>query len=164
MGGYADNSGIYYTGGEPRPGLANRTLTGAPQRTRILGLQLYRYKAKGFLHWAYNYYYGRMSAGCSHPAFDPCFYKNIPGVSYLVYPDADSSPLCSLRGKQMLAAMNDHRALCLLESFIGREATLALCEEHLGCPITVTTCFESGDASLALREAINKRIETEINK
>ncbi len=162
--GRCDNLMLYYTGGEPRPGLANRTLTSAPARTRVLGLQLYRYKAKGFLHWAFNNYYGRMSAGIFHPAHDPCFYKNIPGVTYLVYPDTDGAPLPSLREKQMLAAINDYRALRLLEGLIGREETLALCEEKLGCSITVTAVPTSGEHALAIREAINQRIEKEIKK
>lgn len=149
---------LYYTGGEPRPDLTNRILTVAPARTRALGLHIYRYKAKGFLHWAFNNYYGRMSAGIFHPAFDPCFYKNIPGVTYLVYPDTDGSPLPSLREKQILAAMSDYRALRLCESLIGREKTLAICEERLGCPISVTA-VPDGEISLSIREAINQRIE-----
>ena len=162
--GRCDSLMLYYTGGEVRPGIANRILTSAPQKTRALGLHLFRYKAKGFLHWAYNYYYGRMSSGCFHPAFDPCFYKNIPGVTYLVYPDTDGSPLPSLREKQMLAAMNDYRALRLLESLSSYEETLSLCEKFLGTKISVTTIPESGEIALALREAINARIEERISK
>ena len=29
--------------------------------TRVIGVQLYRYQALGFLHWAYNFYYDRLS-------------------------------------------------------------------------------------------------------
>ena len=70
----------------------------------------------------------------------------------------------SLREKQMLAAMNDYRALRLLESLTSYEEALSLCEKFLGTKISVTTIPESGEAALALREAINKRIEMEINK
>ncbi len=153
-----DSLMLYYTGGESRPGLTNRLLTSAPRRTRALGYILYRYDAKGFLHWGYNFYYGRLSNGCFHPAQDPCFYKNYPGVTYLVYPDTDGAPLPSLREKQMLAAMNDYRALRLLESLIGREKTLALCEKMLGEEITVTAIAKSDEIHLALRDAINGEI------
>ena len=160
--GKCDNMMLYYTGGEQTPCLINRLLSSAPQRTRALGYVLYNYKAKGFLHWAYNNYYGRLSSGIFHPAFDPCFYKNIPGVTYLVYPDTDGSPLPSLREKQILAATLDHRALCLLESLIGREETLAICEKALGMKISVTAVPTDGEKLMAMREAINKRIEKEL--
>ena len=157
--GRCDNMMLYYTGGEGTPGLVNRTLTSAPQRTRALGYVLYRYDAKGFLNWGYNYYYGRLSSGCHHPATDPCFYKSIPACSYLVYPDTDGSPLPSLREKQMLAAMSDYRALRLLESLIGREETMALCKKMLGERIDPTTVCKTGNEHLAFRAAVNERIE-----
>ncbi len=156
--GRCDNMMLYYTGGESQPGMSNRLLTSAPQKTRILGLHIFRYRAKGFLHWAYNYNYGRMSTGLFNPAIDPCFYKNIPGVTYLVYPNADGTPMPSLREKQMCEAMNDYRALCLLESWIGHEAVLRICEEVLGQKIDYLTIPDSGDAMLALRERINLEI------
>ncbi len=157
--GRCDNMMLYYTGGEPMPGLPNRTLMSSPARTRALGFILYRYNAKGFLHWAYNYYYGRLSNGIFHPMSDPCFYKNIPAVSYLVYPDIDGSPLPSLREKQMLFAINDHRALRLLEARLGREKTLALCEQTIGTPIRMTTVCKTGAAHMALRNRVNSEIE-----
>ena len=162
--GRCDSFMMYYTGGEVMPGLVNRLLSSAPQRTRALGYVLFHYNAKGFLHWAYNNYYGRLSNGIFHPAQDPCFYKNIPGVTYLVYPDTDGSPLPSLREKQILAAVTDHRALRLCESLIGREETLAICEEMLGMKISVTAVPKNGDAVLAMRETINQRIEEALEK
>lgn len=162
--GRCDTMMLYYTGGETTPGLINRLLSSSPQRTRALGYVLYNYNAKGFLHWAYNNYYGRLSNGLFHPAFDPCFYKNIPGVTYLVYPDTDGSPLPSLREKQILAAVNDHRAMCLLESLTSREEVISLAEEALGMKITVTAVPKNGDALLSMREAINRRIEKAIQK
>lgn len=162
--GRCDNMMLYYTGGEATPGLINRLLSSAPQRVRALGYVLYNYNAKGFLHWAYNNYYGRLSNGIFHPAFDPCFYKNIPGVTYIVYPDTDGSPLPSLREKQILAATVDYRALRLCESLIGREETLGICEAILGEKITVTLVPADGDTMLRLREAINQRIEKYISR
>ena len=155
---------LYYTGGEKQPGLTNRLLTSAPWKTRILGLQLYRYRARGFLHWAYNNYYGRMSLGLFDPAIDPCFYKNIPGVTYLVYPGGADDLMPSLREKQMCEAVNDYRALRLLESLIGREATLALCERVFGKPIDFLTLPESGEQMRLWREAINEEIENNLHR
>ena len=50
---------VYYTGGEMD--ITNRKITNTAASTRVLGILMYRYKALGFLHWAYNFYYDRMS-------------------------------------------------------------------------------------------------------
>ncbi|MBQ8849995.1 MAG: DUF4091 domain-containing protein [Clostridia bacterium] len=156
--GRCDNFMLYYTGGEKPPHLSNRLLTSSPQKTRILGVQLYRYRARGFLHWGYNYTYGRMSRGIFNPATDPCFYKNIPAVTYLIYGNADKEPLHSLRELQMRDAMNDLRALRLCESYVGRDAVLGICEEVLGEKIGITTLPADGGTLLILRERINMEI------
>ena len=160
--GRCDALMLYYTGG-PTEQLSNRLLSNAPWRTRILGLHLYRYRAKGFLHWGYNYYYGRMSHGLFDPTSNPCGYRNLPGASYLVYPGPDRKPLPSLREKLMMDALSDCRALRLLETLIGREATLALCAEVLGEAITIRTLPTSAEQMLALRERINQAIEQAVS-
>ncbi len=157
--GKAENMMLYYTGGERQVGLSNRLLTSSPQKTRILGLQLYRYRARGFLHWGYNYTYGRMSAGLFDPAKDPCFYKNVPAVTYLVYSDTDKGPMPSLREMNMRDAMNDYRALKLCESLIGREETLGICEKVLGEKIGITTLPRDGEQMIELRRRINEKIK-----
>jgi hypothetical protein len=154
--GKCDHMMLYYTGGEQQPGLSNRLLTNAPSRTRVLGLHLYRYNAEGFLHWGYNYTYGRLSQGLFDPASDPCFYKNIPGVTYLVYGGRAAEPMPSLREQHMREAINDYRALRLLESRIGREATLRLCSETLGEPINVFTLPKNDTVLLTLRDRIHR--------
>ena len=85
-------------------------------------------------------------------------------MTYVVYPDTDGAPLPSLREKQMLAATLDYRALRLLEGLVGREETLALCENILGEKISVTAVPKDGDTLLTLREAVNKRIEHALQK
>ncbi len=149
---------LYYTGGEKQPGMSNRLLTNAPSRTRVLGLHLYRYRARGFLHWGYNYTYGRLSQGLFDPATDPCFYKNIPGVTYLVYADRRGNPMPSLRERQMCEAINDYRALKLLESFIGYDAVMQLCTEVMGEPIGFLTLPHHPDTLITLRDRVNRAI------
>lgn len=46
----------YYCVGQHRD-VTNTFIAMPSSRTRILGLQLYQYKLKGFLQWAYNFYY-----------------------------------------------------------------------------------------------------------
>ena len=157
--GRCENFMLYYTGGHLDEGLSNRILTSSPQKTRMLGLQLYKYRAKGFLHWGYNYYYGRMCHGIFDPMCDPCGYRNMPAVSYLVYPLFDRSVAPSIREIQMRDAMSDYAALLRLESLIGYDATVRFCTDFFGEEITVFTCPDSGEQMLAFREALNREIE-----
>ncbi len=158
--GRCESMMLYYTGGEKQPGMSNRLLTNAPRRTRILGVHLYRYRALGFLHWGYNYTYGRLSHGLFDPAVDPCFYKNLPGVTYLVYNARNGDPMPSLRECHMREAINDHRALTLLESRIGRDAVLRICEEALDVPTVNFLTLPRTDAHLlTLRDRVNQEIK-----
>lgn len=148
---------IYYTGGDECT--ANRKISNTAAATRVLGIHMYKYNAKGFLHWAYNYYYDRMSFGFSNPHANVNAYKFLPGISYLCYPineKGTATVVPSIREKLMAEAMDDLRALKLLESKIGREKTLALCEEKLG-NINAYTIPE-GEALRELREIINAKI------
>ena len=120
---------------------------------------MYRYNAIGFLHWAYNFYYDRLSAGCCDPKSAPNFYKMSPGPSVLCYPVLARRNYVapSIREKLMAEAFDDLRALKLLESKIGREATLALCEAKLGEITPYLT--PGGEVLRELREEINAKIE-----
>ena len=152
------NIAVYYTGGET--GTSNRKICNTSATTRVLGLILYKYKAKGFLHWAYNFYYDISSRGFSDPKINPCAYRLHPGLTFLAYPinqKGVSTVYPSIREELMREAMDDLRALKLLESKIGREKTLAICEEKLGT-ITAYTLPE-GEALRELREIINASIE-----
>ena len=157
--GKCDSFMLYYTGGKPNEHLSNRLLTSSPQKTRILGVQLYKYRAKGFLHWGYNYYYGRMCHWVFDPAQNPYAYRNLPAVSYLVYPLFDRTVAPSIREMQMRDAISDYRALKRLESLIGYEKTVAFCEAFFGETISVFTLPKSGDSMHAFREALNQEIE-----
>lgn len=152
---------VYYTGGPHHKLATNRLITNTAARTRVLGLQMYRYKALGFLHWGYNYYYDRLTNGTFDPASNPCGYKQYPGAAHLVYPvhgDVDCHVAPSVREKHMAEGMDDLRALTLLETLIGRESTLSLCEKILGAPIDHKLIPEE-DQMLQLRERINKEIK-----
>ena len=52
-----------YTGEMVETEITNRLISIDSARTRVLGLQLWYYGAKGFLHWGYNYCYDYMSGG-----------------------------------------------------------------------------------------------------
>ena len=148
---------LYYTG-STTPHCTNRLISNTSARTRVLGLQLYRYQALGFLHWAYNFYYDRLSAGCYDPKSAPNAYKMLPGVTFLAYPVLGHGihVVPSIREKLMAEAFDDLRALTLLETRIGREAVLELCKHRLGTISWKTIPDE--DALTFLREEINRKI------
>ncbi len=153
---------VYYTAGPHHAHCANRLISNTAAKTRALGLHMYRYKALGFLHWGYNYYYDRLTAGIFDPKANPCGYKQLPGCSYLAYPvtgQGDCHVVPSLREKLMAEAFDDLRALKLLETYIGREKVLALCEQCLGESVEYTTIPENDDL-FRLREEINRKIKS----
>ena len=147
---------VYYTGGEMET--TNRKISNTAAATRALGVYMYKNNALGFLHWAYNFYYDVSSFGFANPIAYPNAYRHLPGVTYLAYPINRKGELTaypSIREMLMREAMDDLRALKLLEAKIGRENTLALCEEKIG---TLTACtIPSGEELRELRELINKK-------
>ena len=153
--GKSDSCWVYYTGGEGGT-FTNRLLSNTAARTRVLGVQMYRYRALGFLQWGYNYYYDFRSTGCYDPATLAQGYRMFPGVAHLCYPIMGRGKrrvVPSLREKLMAEAFDDLRALHLLESVIGREKTIALCESVLG-EISYLTIPE-GESLRVLREKVN---------
>ena len=149
---------VYYTGGGSDT--SNRKISNTAAATRVIGLQMYKYEALGFLQWAYNFYYDRLSFGFADPKVSPNAYKMFPGITQLAYPivgKGKNTVVPSIREKLMGEAFDDLRALKLLESKIGRETTLALCEEKLG-EITAHT-IPDAEALRELRETINNKIK-----
>ncbi len=141
---------LYHTG-------VPRTIPAIPAVTRAIGVQMYMADAEGFLHWGLNYYYDRLSVGRFDPVSQPDGYKGIPGVSYLCYPGRDGSVIPCIRQKHMDEAMNDFRALRLLEKKQGREKTLALCAESGITPELKNT--PARDALIDLRRKVNALLD-----
>lgn len=150
----------YYCCSQNREGVANRFLAMPSSRNRVLGVQLYKYRIAGFLQWGYNFWYSQYSkreidpfrvtdAGGAFPSGDP----------FVVYP-GENGPIDSLRWEVFREALQDLRALELLESLAGRDAALALAEDAYGGEGAVT--FRMGASSseqvLGARERINRAI------
>lgn len=107
-------------------GVSNRFIAMPSYRNRVYGLQLYKYRIDGILHWGYNFYnslnslypinpYQTTGSDASFPSGDP----------FLVYPGPDGQPLESIRLMVHYEAMTDLRALSYLETLIGRDNVLA---------------------------------------
>ena len=123
----------YYCGASGAVDVTNRFMSMPLSRVRILGVQLYLAKIKGFLHWGYNYYNNQYS----YEAIDPFLHTDNEcfapaGDAFLVYPGEDGTPWESLRLCAMREAMEDIRALELCESIHGREFTESLVHRMAG--------------------------------
>ena len=119
--------------------VANRFFNMPSARNRILGIQLYKFDIVGFLQWGYNFWYSQYSrypidpfrvtdAGHAFPS----------GDAFAVYPGEDGQPLESLRLEVFYEALQDLRALKLLEELIGRDAVMKMLEEDVAEPIALS--------------------------
>lgn len=149
----------YYCVGQHRE-VSNTFIAMPAARTRILGVQLYLYEMTGFLQWGYNFYYAQYA---THP-IDPYLNTDCSGFApagdaFQVYPGEGGQPEESLRLMLFLHAMQDLRALNLLEQQIGREAVVALIHEGQASPITMQNYPRDEAYLLRLRERVNKQIE-----
>ena len=132
------------------------------QRTRILGVQLYKYDIEGFLHWAFNFY---NSQGSTHP-INPWIATDCDGFApagdaFQVYPGADGKPVESLRMMLADEAMSDLRALKLLESLTDKAFVMSIVEDGIA-PITFKEYPRDADYLIDLRRRVNSEIEKRI--
>ncbi len=156
--GKCDDLWVYYTGGECYDGLSNRLIQLPRERNRALGYMLYYHNAKGFLHWGYNYYYGRLAHGLYNPALDPCCGFPNAGTTYSVYPGEDKKPIQSIHQKIFADGLVDMRALQLLESLSSKEECNKLIDEYLGSPNFFNTP-ETPEKMISFRKKVNDRIK-----
>ncbi len=150
------NRWVYYCGAG-RKGTPDRSLAMPSARTRILGVLLYYFDIKGFLHWGYNFYNSCRSYSVLDPFANPDGgYFTPSGDCFLVYPGQDETAWESLRLNAMREAMDDIRALRLYEEKFGREAAVALLMEGTNGKMTFTEYPSDADYLLNLREKIAK--------
>ncbi len=134
-------------------------------RTRSLGMQLYKFNIKGFLHWGFNYYNNRGSGDAINPYLDLCGEDWVcAGDTFVVYPDQDGGCLESMRIMSLEEAMQDIRAMELCEKYYSRDEVIKAMEEELGEAITFERCAHTEDEMLRIRERINRMIQDKIGK
>jgi hypothetical protein len=140
--------------------VSNRFFSMPSQRNRILGYQLYKYNIVGFLHWGYNFWYTRYSTKEIDPfQVTDANYAFLSGDSFVVYPGKDGYPIDSLRLMVFKEALQDMRALQLLESVIGRTAVLDLLQEGLEQEITFSVYPRNIDWITHMRAQVNQKIK-----
>lgn len=147
---------VYYCLTQCMDNLSNRFMNMPSERTRVIGMQLYESGARGFLHWAYNFYNTALSVRQVDPFFETDAGGFFPsGDSFIVYPGKDGA-YSSVRLEVFRAAIQDYRALKLLESLIGRARTRGLLKEY---GIEGFKRYPHGSAAfLAVRRAIDAAI------
>ena len=134
-------------------------------RTRSIGMQMYKYNIKGFLHWGYNFYYNRASGDQINPFIDLGGEDWVPaGDTFIVYPDADGTPLESIRIMTMEEAVQDIRAMHLAESYYSHEEVVGEMERALGDEITFERCARSADEMLRVRAAVDNMISRALRR
>ncbi len=140
--------------------LPNRMFAMPSQRNRVLGVLLYKYNAQGFLQWGHNFWYSQYSKYPIDPFKVTAAGGAFPsGDAFMVYPGKNGEPLNSLRHKVFLHAMQDLRALNLLEQKKGRKFVMALIEKDLDTPLTFKTYPHEYMWLVDLRERINASLK-----
>lgn len=139
--------------------LPNRFNAMPSMRSRILGIIMYIYGVKGFLHWGYNFYYTRFSKREVDPFTETDAGAEFSsGDSFVVYPAKDGSPYVSLRFKVFYEAVQDYEALMLLEKKMKREDIIEFLQKGLEKPITAREYPHSEEWLLEKRKEINKML------
>ncbi len=151
------NLWTYYCCGPDDNGYSNRFLAMPSYRTRIMGLQLFKYDIKGFLHWGYNFYYCRLSTHLINPYLTADSDGGFPaGDAFVVYP-ANNGPIPSLRLKAFYHGLQDLMAAKLLEQKVGKNTVMQIVEQD--GVVTFNEYPKTPEHILSVREAINQRLK-----
>lgn len=154
----------YYCCAQSRE-VSNQFMSMPSARNRILGVQLYLYRIKGFLHWGYNFYNSQYSISHINPYLITDAGGAFPsGDSFLVYPGEDGQPYDSLRFMVLSEALYDLRALLKLEELTGQEYVNRLIHQDLDYQITFKKYPKEAEYLLTLRERVNRAINTNHKK
>lgn len=148
---------VYYCMSQ-RAKVSNRFLAMPAYRNRIMGLQMYKTRVKGYLHWALNYYYSRCSTYPINPYVTTSSDLTFPsGDPFSVYPGKDG-PVLSMRALVLYDGLQDMRVCSLLESYIGREAVEKLIDTEAGVELTYEEYPRNADYILDLRSKMTELI------
>lgn len=139
--------------------VSNRFMSMPSCRNRVLGVQLYLYRIEGFLQWGYNFYNSQHSVRPIDPYRDTDAGEAFPsGDAFSVYPGTDGDAVPSLRLLVFQEALNDLRALQLLEALRGRAFACRLIREEAGMEITFSRYPREADFLYRLRGRVNRAI------
>jgi hypothetical protein len=160
----AANLWAYYCCCEYKHYESNRFFNMPSMRTRVIGVQLYKYDIQGFLHWGFNHWYSQRSRRAIDPYQVTDADHGFPsGDAFLVYPGKEG-PVCSIRLALLREAMQDIRALKFLEDLIGKQETVKLLEEDMDQPLTFKHYEKRASWILEKRERVNQMIKARLQR
>jgi len=139
--------------------VTNRFLHFPSSRNRIAGTLFYRYNIVGFLQWGFNFWNSQYSLQNIDPwQVTDCDGAFPAGDAFMVYPAADGNPVDSIHYEVFSEALQDQRALQLLERKMGRAALVEWLDHWQGYPITMSDYPRGEEKVIALREQVNRLI------
>ena len=150
-----ENLWTYYCCGEC-VNVSNRFLSMPSARNRIIGLQMFRYNIKGFLHWGYNFYNNQYSIAPIDPyrTTDGEFFAP-SGDTFSVYPAPGGKAYETIHLCVFTQALRDIRALEALADKIGRDAVNQIIDSKAGYLLTFSEYPQNDEFILELREQVN---------
>ncbi len=153
-----ENLWVYYCVSQGRD-VPNRFFALPSARNRIMGILMYIYRIQGFLHWGYNFYNSSFSRKHINPFITTDCEMAFPsGDPFLVYPAPEGVPYSSIRNQVQMEALQDLKALKLLEKLTSRETVIRLIMREREKPFTFTDYPGNPEFITGLRERVNKRI------
>lgn len=148
----------YYCCAQTRE-VPNRFISMPSQRNRIYGVLLYWHQMEGFLHWGFNFYNSGLSKKKIDPYETPDADNFFPaGDPFLVYPGKNGVPEESIRLMVQKEAIDDYRALRLLESRIGREKVTELIRREAGMELSFRRYPRNKEFLLNLRAKVDRML------
>ena len=117
---------------DPQSVYTNSFMAMSSHRTRILGILLYKYNIKGFLHWGLNFYNSALSLSEINPYVTSAAGGSYPsGDAFILYPSKVGA-YPSIRGKVTYDAIGDINLCRTLEKYIGHDAVVKIIDDLAG--------------------------------
>lgn len=158
-----ENQWVYYCCG-PQSVFVNSTMAMPSSRVRMLGFLMYKYDIKGFLHWGFNFYNGRVSKYRLDPYVTTSAYGAFPsGDPFVVYPSKDGA-YSSIRAKVICEAIEDMKICQTLEKHIGRQAVTELIDSRAGESLRFDVYPKGKNFIEGLRNEMANMIKERVNK
>ena len=152
------NQWVYYCC-EPQLTYTNSLMSMPSCRTRILGVLIYKYDIKGFLHWGFNFYNAVVSYYKINPYVTTSADGRLPsGDPFIVYPTKGGA-YPSIRGKVTYEAIGDMDLCRTLEEYIGRDEVIRMIDSIAGMDVKFDTYPLDNDFLPKLRNAMIEKIK-----
>ena len=147
---------------DPQTVHTNSFMAMSSHRTKILGVLLYKFNIKGFLHWGLNFYNSCLSLSQINPYVTSSANGAYPsGDPFILYP-AKAGAYPSIRGKITYEAIGDVNLCRTLEKYIGREAVVKLIDELAGGDVRFNDYPRDSAYLPTLREKMIAEIEKHV--